>query len=154
MGVNHGKMFDYPSDLLEKINGVINSTNADMVVYIRNLMKNNLLNKFAPVKCFDGTKEAELVEGLSVVSGNIFDKYEGNAFSNAKLDSFLKANNVNEIEIIGVDGGGCVALTALGAVDAGYKVTLNTMGIGTVFEKQKNKYFEKLKKMGADFSDL
>ena len=71
---------------------------AEVVVYIRNLMKHNLLNRFAPVKCFDGTKQAELVEGLAVISENIFDKFEGNAFSNGELDSFLKANNITEVE--------------------------------------------------------
>lgn len=151
MGKNHAKMFEYPTDLLKKINDVIQNTDAEVVVYIRNLMKHNLLNRFAPVKCFDGTKEAELVEGLAVISENIFDKFEGNAFSNGELDSFLKANNITEVEIIGVDGGGCVSLTALGAVDAGYKVILNTVAIGTVFEQKKMKYFEKLEKLGAKF---
>lgn len=91
------------------------------------------------------------MEGLAVISENIFDKFEGNAFSNGELDSFLKANNITEVEIIGVDGGGCVSLTALGAVDAGYKVILNTVAIGTVFEQKKMKYFEKLEKLGAKF---
>lgn len=98
MGKNHAKMFEYPTDLLKKINDVIQNTDAEVVVYIRNLMKHNLLNRFAPVKCFDGTKEAELVEGLAVISENIFDKFEGNAFSNGELDSFLKANNITEVE--------------------------------------------------------
>ena len=46
---------------------------------------------------------------------------------------FLKKESVDEIEMVGVDGGGCVALTALGACEAGFKVRLNTSAIGTVF---------------------
>ena len=151
VGVNNAKMFDYPPDLVTKVNDVINNTDAEIVVYIWNLMKRNLLNRLAPVKCYDGTIEAKLVEGLSVVNSNIYDKYEGNAFTNTELAAFLKNSNVSEIELIGVDGGGCVALTAIGAIEAGYKVILNTDVIGTMFEKRKEKYYEKLKEMGAVF---
>ena len=52
---------------------------------------------------------------------------------------------------IGVDGGGCVSLTALGVIDSGYKVTLNTACIGTVFEKQRDKYYKRLREKGATF---
>ena len=149
VGENHAKMFDYSKDLLDKVNEAIVSTDAEVVVYIKNLMKNNLINKLAPVKCFEGTKEAELVNGLEIVSNHVYVKYEGNAFSNAKLEEFLQSEGIQEIEVIGVDGGGCVSLTALGAIDNGYKVTLNTTCIGTVFKKQRDKYYEKLREKGA-----
>lgn len=42
-----------------------------------------------------------------------------------------------------------MALTALGAIKAGYKVTINTNAIGTMFHKRASKYNEKLKKLGA-----
>ena len=50
---------------------------------------------------------------------------------------------------IGVDGGGCVPLTALGAIKAGYKVIVNETAIGTKFVKNQNKQFKRLKKLGA-----
>lgn len=84
-----------------------------------------------------------------MVSNHVFDKYEGNAFSNTELVSFLKKEKITGVEVIGVDGGGCVALTALGALKCGFKVTLNTSYIGTVFEKQKNKYYQKLQEKDA-----
>lgn len=149
VGENHAKMFDYSKDLLDKVNEAIVSTDAEVVVYIKNLMKNNLINKLAPVKCFEGTKEAELVNGLKIFSNHVYVKYEGNAFSNAKLEEFLQSEGIQEIEVIGVDGGGCVSLTALGAIDNGYKVTLNTTCIGTVFKKQRDKYYKKLREKGA-----
>lgn len=37
------------------------------------------------------------------------------------LVGFLKEEGITEIEVIGVDGGGCVSLTALGAIDNGYR---------------------------------
>lgn len=149
VGENHAKMFDYSKALLDKVNEAIVSTDAEVVVYIKNLMKNNLINKLASVKCFEDTKEAELVSGLKIVSNHIYGKYEGNAFSNAKLEEFLQSEGIQEIEVIGVDGGGCVSLTALGAIDNGYKVTLNTTCIGTVFKKQRDKYYKKLREKGA-----
>ena len=151
VGNNRAEMFKYSNDLLDKVNETINNTDAEIVVYIRNIMKNNLINRLAPFKCFDGTKESELVDGLLIKNDNIFVKYKGNAFSNSELDEFLKKENVSEIEVIGVDGGGCVALTALAAIKSGYKVELNTSSIGTVFEKQRDKYYQKLKDKGALF---
>jgi hypothetical protein len=66
---------------------------------------------------------------------------------------FLKLDelNINEIEVIDLDGGGCVALTALGAIKAGYKVTVNSNAIATMFTKKAEKYNKKLKKLGAEF---
>ena len=62
---------------------------------------------------------------------------------------FLKKESVDEIEMVGVDGGGCVALTALGACEAGFKVRLNTSAIGTVFTDNRDRYYEKLRSQGA-----
>jgi nicotinamidase-related amidase len=81
----------------------------------------------------------------------VVEKYKGDAFSNSELVNILKAKNVNEIEIVGVDGGGCVSLTAIGAIKAGYKVIVNTNAIGTMYEKNKRKYFKKLMALGAEF---
>ena len=151
IGKNHADYFKYDDSLLSAVNEVIDSNSDNIVVYIRNIMKRNLLNKFAPFQAYEGSKEIELAEGLHIVSENVFDKFTGNAFSNKKLDEFLKSKEVTAVEIIGVDGGGCVALTALGAVQNGYGVTVNTKATGTIFEKKNNSYFEKLKKSGAEF---
>ena len=55
------------------------------------------------------------------------------------------------VEGVGVDGGACVALTALGAIKNGYKVIVNEAAIGTMYKKNKNKYFKKLYEAGAEF---
>lgn len=151
VGKNHAEFFKYDSSILEAVNLVIEENEDNTVVYIRNLMKNNLLNKLAPVKVFEGSKQAELVEGLLIVSDNVFDKFTGDAFSNEKFAAFIKDNGITDVEVVGVDGGGCVALTALGAVKNGYKVTVNTKAVGTQFQKKKDTYFEKLKQSGAKF---
>ena len=151
VGASHAVFFKYDKELLNRVNSVISSSDAEVVVYIKNLMKNNFVNKFAPAKVFDNTPEAELAKGLKIVSSNIFSKYTGDAFMVSDFCDFLKNNSVDTVELIGVDGGGCVSLTALGACKNGYKVILNTTAIGTMFDRRKEKYFEKLKKLGAIF---
>lgn len=151
VGKNHADFFKYDNDLLSAVNQMIDANKNNDVVYTRNLMKKNLLNKLAPVQVYEGSAEARLTEGLHIVSDIVFDKFTGDAFSNKKLDEYLKANSITDVEVIGVDGGGCVALTAIGAIKNGYRVTLNTKAIGTMFEKKKVSYFEKLKKLGAEF---
>lgn len=152
VGENHSNFFRYDNDnLLNSVNAVIDDNKNNLVVYIRNIMKRNFLNKFAPFQAYEGTNEVELVSGLNVVSDYVFDKYTGDAFSNKGLLGFLKQQAVDEIEVVGVDGGGCVALTALGAVKNGFRVTVNTKAVGTMFDKNKEKYFRKLKEQGARF---
>lgn len=152
MGENHADFFKYDiNKIVTEVNKAIENNKNNTVIYIRNLMKKNLLNKLAPIQCYDGTKEAELVDRLSKVSDHIYDKYSGNALTNRQLVDFLRQKSIDEIEVVGVDGGGCVSLTALGALNEDYKVVVNTKAIGTMFEKKKEKYFAKLRKNGAEF---
>ena len=152
VGETHAAFFKYHNaDLIQSVNGVIDANKDNIVIYIKNIMKKNLLNKFAPFHAYEGTKDAELVNNLQIVSENIFIKYEGNAFSNPALNEFLKKSGIKCVEVVGVDGGGCVALTALGAVKEGYKVIINENAIGTMFAKKRNKYFKKLKDAGVEF---
>lgn len=152
VGERHTPYFRYDNKkVLDAVNHVIDSNAENIVVYIRNIMKKGIVNKFAPFHAYEGTEEVELVSGLHRVSDFVFDKYAGDAFSNEALERFLQEKNIDEIEVIGVDGGGCVALTALGAVKRGYQVTVNTQAIGTMFHKNKEKCFKRLAERGATF---
>ena len=151
VGKNSAAVFKYDKDtLLDKVN--MHIKDYETVVYIKNIMKRNLINHFAPFKAYEGTVETELAEGLSVVSDNIFNKYQGDAFSNTELVQWIQKNDIKEIGIVGVDGGGCVALTAMGAIKNNLDVVLYEDAIGTIFVKKKNKYFKKLKTMGVKFA--
>ena len=151
VGKNHAEYFQYDADLLSFVNQVIDENKDCLVVYIRNIMKKNLINKFAPFQAYEGSKEVELVPELHIVSEHVFDKYTGDAFSNQQLIKLLKENKVNKVEVIGVDGGGCVGLTALGAIKNGFQVVVNTKAVGTMMEKKKDGYFKKLEQSGAEF---
>lgn len=149
VGQNHAQFFKYNEQLIGAVKEIIDNNKGNEIIYIRNIMKDNLINKFAPFKAYEGTPEIELIDSLKVNADKVFDKYKANAFSNIQLDNYLKKNDIDTIEVIGVDGGGCVAETALGAVKNGYKVIVNTKGIGTMFDKNQVKYFKELRKKGA-----
>lgn len=153
VGKNHSTYFKYDLErLISSVNKRIVDYDKSKVIYIVNIMKNNLINKLAPFKSYDGTENAELANELVVVSNNIFKKYTGNAFENKELNSYLKVMGIDEVEVIGVDGGACVARTALGAIENGYKVNLNTECIGIMFKKKADKFNKRLKSMGATFN--
>lgn len=152
VGENHTPMFKYDnSTLIKNVNTVISQHDPKNVYYILNIMKYNLISKLAPFKAFEGSYEVELVSNLSVVNNNKFKKYKGNAFSNKELGQALRNANVMEIEIVGVDGGGCVARTAFGALKEGFNVILNTNAIGTTFVKRAKKLNGKLKSQNVIF---
>ena len=150
VGEKHAAYFKYNNrELIRKGNKIIDANEKNLVVYIQNVMKRNFVNKFMPFQSYVGTEEAELAEGLHVVSDHRCIKYKSDAFTNPELDALLKKHEIECVEVIGVDGGACVSRTALGAIDAGYKVIVNENGIGTMFCKKRDKYFEKLQQAGA-----
>ncbi|MEE0859004.1 MAG: isochorismatase family cysteine hydrolase [Acutalibacteraceae bacterium] len=152
VGKNHSPYFKYDRDnLITEVNRVIADNKDNLIVYIKNVMKKNLINRFAPFKAYEKTEAVELVEELSVVSDYVFEKYTGNAFTNNGLNNFLSDNKVDTVELIGVDGGGCVFLTAIGAIEKGYKVIVNTKAVGTISEKNRDNCFKKLEKLGVEF---
>lgn len=152
VGEKHAAQFKYNHEtLIQAVNKVIDTNRSEKVVYIKHTMKKNLINRFAPFQAYEGTEEVELVSNLHVVSDDVFTKYKGNAFTNPELNEFLKKHGIEFVEVIGVDGGWCVALTALGAVKEGYRVIVNESAIGTIHHKRKEKYFKKLREADVKF---
>lgn len=155
VGENSAPFFQYDKEkLIANVNTAIANNNGNLIIYVKNITPDSFFNRhFAPFKAFDNTPATGLVDGLKVVSDHIFKKYRGNALSNPDLLKLLQDNSVTEVELVGVDGGGCVALAALGALKNGFKVILNTTAIGTTpaLAKKQQKYFERLQKAGAKF---
>lgn len=150
IGENRKSFFKYDAKkVINSINKIISSYDKENVIYIVNFMKNNFINKFAPFKLYEGDDEGRLVNDLLIVNNNIFKKYEGDAFTNKDLDIFLKSKGIDEVEIVGIDGGGCVSLTALGAIRSNYRVTINTEGVGTIFKNKEKKYYKKIVDLGG-----
>jgi nicotinamidase-related amidase len=96
------------------------------VVYIRQLFDNNLITRTFIGKTIEGLPGAEIDSRISIINGNDFTKKISDAFSNPRLDGFLKAHQVNELYLTGLDGVYCVHKTALGGINRGYKVAVIT----------------------------
>lgn len=153
IGKNHSRMFKYDEELIPRINRVIEEYEPKNVFYIMNYMKKNPINTIAPVKTYKFTDNARLSEELLAVSSNIFEKYKGDAFSNPELARTLKRREITELELVGIDGGGCVALTALGAVKAGFAVTIRTNEVGTMLVSRAEKLRQRLLDNEVVFSE-
>ena len=106
VGEKHATYFKYDNEnLIQAVNKVIDENKDNPVIYIKNIMKKNLINKLAPFQAYEGTEEVELVSSLHVVSDYIFTKYEGNAFSNSKLNEFLKEQLWMDFEMCNISRG-------------------------------------------------
>ena len=106
-------------DIIEKLNAAIDwAIESGMeVVYIQH---NNLsagTRTFKP-----GTKGAELVPELKVVSDNIFVKSKSNALTSEAFSDYIRANGISEFCIAGADATACVKSTCFNMVKAGYTV--------------------------------
>ena len=106
-------------DIIEKLNAAIDwAIESGMeIVYIQH---NNLsagTRTFKP-----GSKGAELVPELKVVSGNIFVKSKSNALTSEAFTDYIQAKGINEFFITGADATACVKSTCFNMVKTGYTV--------------------------------
>ena len=134
-----GNMRSHPYDapaLIAAINGRIAEYRSEHVFYV--------LNRFF----YEPRKSPKtLVEGLDRVSGNVFEKRRGNAFTNSELAQRLRAMNADSLEFVGVYGNYCVADSALGGVREGFQTSCNERCIGTV---NKRKYVRTRRKLAEN----
>lgn len=76
-----------------------------------------------------GRSGTEIDERLRDRVDVTFTKPHGDAFSNPEFGTWLTENRIGHLIIAGLDGCNCVHLTALGARNRGYDVTLLTPAI-------------------------
>ena len=106
-------------DIIDKLNDAISwAVESSMeIVYIQH---NNLsagTRTFKP-----GTKGAELVPELKIVSDHIFVKTKANALTSEKFSEFIRAKDIREFYITGADATGCVKSTCFNMTKVGYAV--------------------------------
>ena len=106
-------------DIIDRLNAAIEwaAESGMEIVYIKH---NNLsagTRTFKP-----GTKGAELVPELRIVSDNIFVKTKANALTGEKFWEFIRANDIREFYITGADATACVKSTCFNMTKAGYAV--------------------------------
>ena len=109
----------HSKDIIDNINSAIDWAvkQAMTVIYIQH---NNLsagTHTFKP-----GTKGAELVPELKIVSDHIFVKTKANALTSEKFSEFIRSKDIREFYITGADATGCVKSTCFNMAKAGYAV--------------------------------
>ena len=106
-------------DIIDNINSAVDwaMKQAMTVIYIKH---NNLsagTRTFKP-----GTKGAELVPELKIVSDHFFVKTKANALTSEKFSEFIRSKDIREFYITGADATGCVKSTCFNMAKAGYAV--------------------------------
>jgi nicotinamidase-related amidase len=136
-------------EMIINVNSIISHFNPDKVIYIKatgqaiSFTSKGFSVVTLPAPDFDST--------LRIVSNNIFNKIEGDAFTSAELINFLKSKNIKEIVLVGLMAEKCIFDTALGGNIRGYDIKVVPEGIVGMTPKKKEKAINKLKSKGIKF---
>ena len=143
--------------MLEKVNKIIESFNSHgiPVVYIGNEFEPpqwvaNFFRKNAAKK---GSQGAELDDRLLIVNDLYFPKSKANALSNDELVSYLNANRMKHIVIVGLFTEGCVMATALDSKRKNFKVTVVSDAVASLNDKKREKALNALSSKGVNITD-
>ena len=133
-------VIDLQNDITKNYREIIESVNAVIdwaveeelwVVYIQH---NNLS---AGTKTFKpGTRGAELVPELKVVSDHIFTKSKSNALTSETFAAFLQEHGITEFYLVGADAAACIKSTCYNMAKSGYTVHVLSDCI-TSYDKKK-----------------
>ena len=106
-------------DIIENINAAIEwaVTEGMHIAYIKHNNTTTVTRTFKP-----GSKGAELVPEMKVVSGNIFVKTKSNALTSEAFSAFISANGINEFYVAGADATACVKSTCFNMRKSGFTV--------------------------------
>lgn len=133
-------VIDLQNDITKNYKEIIESTNQaidwavanDMyVVYIQH---NNLSAGTRTFKV--GTRGAELVPELKVVSDNIFTKTKSNALTSEEFVAFIQEHGITEFFVAGADATACIKSTCYNLAKIGYTVYVLSDCI-TSYDKKK-----------------
>lgn len=121
-------VIDLQNDITKNYREIIDAVNSAIewaesqkmfVVYIRNENLSAGTRTFKP-----GTKGAELVPELRIVSDHIFVKTKSNALTSETFAAFIAENGISEFIVCGADAAACVKSTCFNMRKAGYSVTV------------------------------
>ena len=119
-------VIDIQNDITKNYREVIGSINSAIdwatshnihVVYIRHENLSEGTRTFKP-----GTRGAELVPEMHIVSENIFTKSKGNSLTSEEFASFIDKNVISTFYITGADAIACVKSTCYNMRKNGYHV--------------------------------
>jgi nicotinamidase/pyrazinamidase len=104
-----------------------------------------------PHHCVKGTLGARKPEITLVPGAAILEKVHVNCFTNAALDGWLREWRVTEAVVYGVVSEICVQYAALGLLERGIKVTLETGAMKELSAQHRNLFFEEVRARGGVF---
>ena len=151
-------VIDLQNDITKNYKGIIETTNQAIdwavasgmeVVYIQH---NNLsagTRTFKP-----GTRGAEFVPELKIVSDHIFTKTKSNALTSEEFTAFIQAHNITEFFIAGADATACIKSTCYNMAKAGYAVHALSDCITSYDKKKLNEMLEYYASKGCTVDKL
>ena len=132
-------VIDLQNDITKNYREIIGKVNeADWAVqkklWVVYIQHNNLsagTRTFKP-----GTRGAELVPELNVVSGHLFTKSKSNALTSEDFAAFIGENGITEFYLAGADAAACIKSTCYNMTKNGYTVHVLSDCI-TSYDKKK-----------------
>lgn len=101
------------------------------IVYIQHSNLSAGTRTFKP-----GTRGAELVPELNVVSNHIFTKVKSNALTSEAFTAFIRERGISEFYVAGADAAACIKSTCYNMAKSGYTVHVLSDCI-TSYDKKK-----------------
>ena len=120
-------------EIIEKVNEAIDlAVQKELhIVYIRHSNMSEGTRTFKP-----GTRGAEFVPELKVVTEHIFTKTKSNALTSEEFAAFILENGITEFYLVGADAAACIKSTCFNMTKAGYTVNVLSDCI-TSYDKRK-----------------
>lgn len=138
-------------EIIDTVNQAIDRavSNNMEVVYIRH---NNLSDGTRTFKI--GTRGAEFVPEMKIVSQHIFTKTKSNALTSEEFADFVRSNNITEFFVAGADATACVKSTCYNMSKAGYTVHVLSDCITSYDKKKLSEMFEYYLSKGCTVNKL
>ncbi|HKO46311.1 MAG TPA: isochorismatase family cysteine hydrolase [Polyangiaceae bacterium] len=131
-GVTARGRFPYPNsaDFIERLNALAARAQAAgiEVIYVRQVFRRPLSRLVSHLilgsTTLEGEPGAEFDRRLRLVSNHRFQKPFSDAFSSRAFEELVRARGIGELYLAGLDGAGCIDVTARGARQRGLSVTV------------------------------
>lgn len=98
------------------------------VIYVRQVFQRPLSKVVSHLllggTVLPGSIGAEFDRRLQRVTPHVFEKPRSDAFSSNAFETFVRSRDIGELILVGLDGAGCVDITARGARNRGLAVTI------------------------------
>lgn len=151
-------VIDIQNDITKNYRSIIDKINASIEwaqshkMHIIYIMHNNITPGTRTFK--PGSKGAELVPELNVVTDNIFVKTKASALTCEAFTKFIDENEINEFYVCGADATACVKSTTYNMIKAGYKVHVISDCVTSYDLKKVDEMLQYYVKKGCDLVEI